>query len=269
MSKDREPLATKGGGFIGVFIQRPILAAVISLLIVIAGLAAMLGVDVRELPDVDQPVVTIRTDYRGAAPETMDAEVTSVIEGAVAQIDGVRSISSSSEFAESRVTAEFSSSVNIDIAATDVKNAISGIRDELPEEVEEPQVIKADPDSSPIMRLSVSATDIEAGGLADLVDDVILPRLQAVEGVAQADAFGVRNRVIRVRIMPVSLAARGFTVQDVTQLVSSAAQSAPSGRLRTASQQLLIRAESPAIEAASARYSCGVGPNTCCWMTSA
>ncbi|WP_428407018.1 efflux RND transporter permease subunit [Hyphococcus sp.] len=247
MSKDRKPSATNnGGGFIGVFIQRPILAAVISLLIVIAGLAATLGVDVRELPDVDQPVVTIRTDYRGAAPETMDAEVTSVIEGAVAQIDGVRMISSSSEFAESRVTAEFSSTVDINIAATDVKNAISGIRDELPVDIEEPQVIKADPDSSPIMRISVSATDMEAGGIADLVDDVILPRLQAVEGVAQADAFGDRNRVIRVRIMPVSLAARGFTVEDVTQLVSSAAQSAPSGRLRTASQQLLIRAESPA-----------------------
>ncbi len=246
MSKDREPSASTSGGFIGVFIQRPILAAVISLLIVIAGLAATLGVDVRELPDVDQPVVTIRTDYRGAAPETMDAEVTSVIEGAVAQIDGVRMISSSSEFAESRVTAEFSSTVDINIAATDVKNAISGIRDELPVDIEEPQVIKADPDSSPIMRISVSATDMEAGGIADLVDDVILPRLQAVEGVAQADAFGDRNRVIRVRIMPVSLAARGFTVEDVTQLVSSAAQSAPSGRLRTASQQLLIRAESPA-----------------------
>ncbi|WP_375202039.1 efflux RND transporter permease subunit [Hyphococcus sp.] len=249
MSTEREPSATSTGtstgGFIGVFIQRPILAAVISLLIVIAGLAAMMGVDVRELPDVDQPVVSIRTDYRGAAPETMDAEVTSVIEGAVAQIDGVRMISSSSEFAESRVTAEFSSTVDINIAATDVKNAISGIRDELPEEIEEPQVIKADPDSSPIMRISVSASNLEAGDLGDLVDDVILPRLQAVEGVAQADAFGVRNRVIRVRIMPVSLAARGFTVEDVSQLVSSAAQSAPSGRLRTASQQLLIRAESP------------------------
>ena len=246
MKKTQAEPTSNAGGFIGVFIQRPILAAVISMLIIIAGLAAMMGVDVRELPDVDQPVVSIRTDYPGATPDTMDAEVTSVIEGAVAQIDGVKMISSSSEFAESRVTAEFSPTVDINIAATDVKNAISGIRNDLPEEVEEPQVIKADPDSSPIMRLSVSASDIEAGGLADLVDDVIVPRLQAVEGVAQADAFGVRNRVIRVRVMPVSLAARGFTIEDVTRLVSSAAQSAPSGRLRTDTQQLLIRAESPA-----------------------
>ena len=135
------------GGFIGVFIQRPILASVISLLIIIAGLAALNGVEVRELPDVDQPVVSIRTDYPGATPETMDAEVTAIIEGAVAQVDGVRSISSSSSFAQSRVTAEFSSSVDINIAATDVKNAVSGIRDELPDDVIEPQVVKADTDS--------------------------------------------------------------------------------------------------------------------------
>ena len=234
------------GGFIGVFIQRPILASVISLLIIIAGLAALNGVEVRELPDVDQPVVSIRTDYPGATPETMDAEVTAIIEGAVAQVDGVRSISSSSSFAQSRVTAEFSSSVDINIAATDVKNAVSGIRDELPDDVIEPQVVKADTDSSPIMRLTVSGDGLEPGALADLVDDVVLPRLQAVEGVAQADAYGVRNRVIRVRIMPVSLAARGFTVEDVARLVSSASQSAPSGRLRNSAQQLLIRAESPA-----------------------
>ncbi len=234
------------GGFIGVFIQRPILAAVLSLLILIAGVAAMNGVEVRELPDVDQPVVSIRAEYPGATPESIDAEVTALLEGALAQVDGVQSISSSSSFARSRITAEFSSSVDINIAATDVKNAVSAIIDELPEDVREPQVVKADTDSSPIIRLSISAEGMDPGDLADLVDDVIVPRLQGVEGVAQADAYGVKNRVLRVRVMPVSLAARGLTVEDVTRVVQSATQSAPSGRLRNASQQLLIRAESSA-----------------------
>lgn len=234
------------GGFIGVFIQRPILASVISLIVILAGLAAMLGIEVRELPDVDQPVVSIRADYPGATPDSMDAEVTSIIESAVAQVDGVRAISSSSTFARSTVTAEFSSSVDIDIAATDVQNAVSSIRRDLPEQIEAPTVIKADADASPIMRISVWARDMDPGDLADLVDDVILPRLQAVEGVAQADDYGARNRVIRVRIMPVSLAARGYSVDDVARLVGTAAQSAPSGRLRNETQQLLIRAEAPA-----------------------
>ncbi|MFC2950997.1 efflux RND transporter permease subunit [Marinicaulis aureus] len=240
------PDKTASGGFVGIFIQRPILATVVSLLIMIAGLAALNGVEVRELPDVDQPVVSIRTSYPGASPESIDAEVTAILEGAVAQVDGVRAISSSSSFAQSRITAEFSSSVDINVAATDVKNAVSAITDELPEDVEEPQVIKADTDASPVMRISVSADGMDPGDLADLVDDVILPRLQGVEGVAQADAYGVKNRVIRVRVMPVSLAARGFTIEDVTRVVRGAAQSAPSGRLRNSSQQLLIRAESSA-----------------------
>lgn len=231
------------GGIIGVFIRRPILAAVLSLLIILAGLAAMNAIEVRELPEVDQPVISIRTTYPGAAPESMDAEVTAVLESAVAQVDGVLSISSSSSFAQSRITVEFSNSTNIDIAATDIKNTISAIARDLPENIEDPQVRKADTDASPIMRLSVAAEKMDAGDLANLVDGVILPRLQAVEGVAQADDYGVRKRVIRVRLIPTSLAARGFTVNDINRLLATAAQNAPSGRLRNESQQILIRAE--------------------------
>lgn len=246
MANQASSATSSNAGFIGIFIQRPILASVISLLIIIAGLAALNGVEVRELPDVDRPVVSVRTTYLGATPESIDAEVTAILEGAIAQVDGVQSISSSSSFARSDITAEFSSSVDINIAATDVKNAVSAVTRELPDGVEEPNVIKADTDSSPIMRLSVSAEGMDPGDLADLVDDVILPRLQAVEGVAQADDYGVKNRLIRVRVMPVSLAARGFTVEDVSRLVASSTLSAPSGRLRNEVQQLLIRAESAA-----------------------
>lgn len=246
MTPTQAPGTDSGSGFIGAFIQRPILAAVISLLIVIAGLAALSGVEVRELPEVDRPVVSITTSYPGATPEAIDAEVTAIIESAVAQVDGVQTISSSSSYERSNVTAEFSSNANIDIAATDIKNAVSGIGRELPDDILEPIVRKADSDASPIMRLSVSAAGFDPGSLARLVDDVILPRLQAVEGVAQADDYGVRNRVIRVRVIPVSLAARGFSVEDVSQLVSTAVQNTPSGRLQNDAQQLLIRAEAPA-----------------------
>ena len=239
-------LSGDGGGFVGAFIRRPILAAVLSLLIVIAGLAALFGVEVRELPDVDRPVVSIDTSYPGATPETVDAEVTAIIEGAVAQVDGVLNISSSSSFGDSDVTVEFSSNVDIDIVGTDVQNAISSIIDELPEEIELPRVRKADSNGSPIMRLSVAAPGMDPGDLARLVDDVILPRLQAVEGVAQADDYGVRNKLIRIRVLPVSLAARGYTVEDVARLAATAAQSTPSGRLRNGTQQILIRAEAPA-----------------------
>ncbi len=215
-------------------------------MIVLAGLAALSGVEVRELPDVDNPVVTVDTRYPGATPEAVDAEITSIIEGAVSLVDGVKTITSSSSRERSRVVAEFSQSVDINLAATDVKNAVSGVTGDLPEDVEEPQVVKADNDSSPIMRIAVAATAMDQGVLADLIEDVIAPRLQAVDGVAQVDLYGDRRRVIRVRIMQDSLAARGLTVADVASLVAGASQSAPAGRLRNATQEILIRAETPA-----------------------
>lgn len=233
-------------GLISAFVKRPILAAVMSLLIVIAGVSALTGVEVRELPDVDNPVVTIETRYPGATPESIDSEVTSVIEGAVAQVDGVIAISSSSSRDQSRVVAEFLPKVDIDIAATDVKNAVSRIVGRLPDDVEEPTVVKADNDSSPIMRLAVSSAEMPPADLADLVEDVIAPRLQAVGGVAQVQVYGDRKRAIRVRIMADSLVARGFSVDDVARLVASASLTASAGRLQTASQEILIRADTPA-----------------------
>ncbi|HBK92396.1 MAG TPA: multidrug transporter AcrB, partial [Parvularcula sp.] len=243
---EKPDIAAPAGGFVAALIKRPILAIVVNLLIVLAGFAALNGVEVRELPDVDNPVVTVDTRYPGATPEAVDAEVTSIIEGAVALVDGVTSISSSSSRERSRVVAEFSQSVDINIAATDVKNAVSGVTGRLPEDVEEPQVVKADNDSSPIMRLTVSANAMDPGELADLVEDVVAPRIQSVDGVAQVDVYGDRRRVIRVRIMQDSLAARGLTVADVASLVQGASASAPAGRIRNATQEILIRAETPA-----------------------
>jgi HAE1 family hydrophobic/amphiphilic exporter-1 len=234
------------GGFIASLIKRPILSMVINMIIVLAGLAALFGVEVRELPDVDNPVVTIDTRYPGATAEAIDAEVTSIIENAVSQVDGIASISSSSSRERSRVVAEFSPSVDINVAATDVKNAVSTVTGRLPEDVDEPTVVKADNDSQPIMRLAISSADMAPADLADLVEDVIAPRIQAVEGVAQAQVYGQKRRAVRVRIMPASLAARGLSVEDLARTVAAASQSAPAGRLRNASQEIVIRAETPA-----------------------
>ncbi|MEO1014218.1 MAG: efflux RND transporter permease subunit [Pseudomonadota bacterium] len=250
MTGQRDPAhgdgSALGGGLIEAFVRRPVLSGVLSLLIGIAGLAALLGVEVRELPDVDQPVVTIRTEYPGAAPDVIDAEITSTLESAVAQVDGITSISSSSSYQRSNVTIEFGSDVDINVAATDIQNAVAGELRDLPEDVEPPEVVKADNDAQPIMRLYVSAEGYDDARLADLIDDVILPRVQAVTGVAEAYSYGTRQRVIRVRILPAALAARQLSVSDVVALLRTAGQSAPSGRLRGRDQDLLIRSEAQA-----------------------
>ena len=183
-----------------------------------------------------------------AAPETIDAEVTAIIENAVAQIDGVTSISSSSNYQSSQVTAEFSPRIDINIAATDVKNAVNNVRGRLPEALEDPTVSKSSGDAgSAVMRIVATAPSMSQGELGELIERIVMPRLQAVEGVASVDNYGVRKRTIRVRMSPVEMAARGLTVEDVIRVVRTANVSAPSGTLRSGNQDLLLRAEAPAI----------------------
>ena len=152
----REPDLTQSGT--ALFVRRPILAFVLNALIVLAGLAALSGAEVRELPDVDRPVVTVSTDFPGAAPETVDREITGVIEQAAGRVAGVKSISSSSRFGSSRVTVEFRDSVDLDVAATDLRDAIGRIAGNLPEGTEDPRIVKADANADPVMRIAVTSS---------------------------------------------------------------------------------------------------------------
>jgi hydrophobe/amphiphile efflux-1 (HAE1) family protein len=234
------------GGWVGIFVRRPILALVLNLLIIIAGVAAYQGIEVRELPDVDRPVVTVRATYAGATPESIDSQITAVIESAVSRVQGVTSISSNSSYGSARVSIEFSSRTNLDNAAMDVRDAVAGVVNQLPKDMEdEPRVIKADADASPIMQMSVSADKLSEGELTDLVNDVIEDKLAAVEGVAAANSYGLRAKTIEVRINQTAMAARGISLADLISAINKAAVTAPSGALENATQQLLVRAEAP------------------------
>ena len=172
---DRSPKAAgqmSGGHGTALFIRRPILAFVLNALIVIAGLAGLMGADVRELPDVDRPVVSVSTSYAGAAPETIDREVTAVIEGAVSRIAGVKSISSTSRFGSSRVTIEFRDDVDLDVAATDLRDAVARVENALPVEADPPRVVKSDADSDAILRIAVTSSRRTADELTTLVRDI-------------------------------------------------------------------------------------------------
>jgi hydrophobe/amphiphile efflux-1 (HAE1) family protein len=234
------------GGWVGVFVRRPIFAAVLNLLIIIAGIAALQGVEVRELPDVDRPVVSVRTSYPGATPESMDAQITAIIESAVSRVQGVTSISSNSSYGSSRVSIEFSSTTNIDNAAMDVRDAVSGIVNRLPQDMDEaPRVVKADEDASPIIRMAVASSKLSEAEITDLVSNIIEDRLAAVEGVAAANSYGLRAKIIEVRVSQVALAARGLSLSELMGAIGKATVTTPSGALENATQQLLVRAEAP------------------------
>ncbi len=243
---DARPMPGDDGGWIGVFIRRPVLTVVLNLLIIVAGYAALQGIEIRELPDVDRPVVTVRATYEGATPQTMDAQITAIIESAVSRVQGVSSISSNSSYGSTRVTIEFSSDTNLEAAAMDVRDAVAGIRRQLPEDMrEEPRVVKADADASPIMRLVIASEKLSESELTDLVNNVIEDRLAAVEGVASATSYGLRARTIEVRINQVALAGRGLALSDLMAAIGKASITGPSGALENPTQQLLVKAEAP------------------------
>lgn len=226
---------------IALFVRRPILAFVFSSLIVIAGLAGLFAVEVRELPNVDRPVVTVTTDFSGAGPESIDREVTSRIEGAVGRVAGVQSISSTSRFGRSRVVAEFSDATDIDVAATDIRDAIGRIRNALPEGVDEPRIIKADSDSDAVMRISVTSRARSVQDLTRLVEELVEDRLISAPGVADLQVFGAREAIFRVDIDMLELAARGLTVADIRNALRNVSFDVPAGTLSNDRQSIQVR----------------------------
>jgi len=224
-------------------VRRPVLAVVINLLIVIAGMAALMGVEVRELPDIDRPVVTVRAFWDGAAPETMDAEVTSVIEGAVARVSGAETIESASEENNARIRVTFSPAVDVIDAANDVREAVASIERQLPEGVEDLTVVKADDDSDPIIRLAVASGRLSAEALTRLAEDDISTELAGIPGVAAVQLFGNRKRVLRVVVDPLRLAAYGLSVDDIASTLRTVDLDVPAGSFKSADQLLLVRAD--------------------------
>ncbi|WP_037470234.1 efflux RND transporter permease subunit [Sinorhizobium fredii] len=229
-------------GFTALFIRRPIFALVVNMLIVVAGLAAWNGIEIRELPQVDQPVISVTTEFEGASPETIDREVTSIIEGAVSRVQGIKGISSSSSFGRSRVTLEFSDTTDIGQAANDIRDALGRVSGRLPDDAEEPRIVKADSDSQPIMRLALTSDTMSMEDMTLLVENEISDRLAAVEGVADVTVYGDQEKIFRIDLNQAKLAGRGVTVANLREALANASYDVPAGSLTSASQDISVRA---------------------------
>ena len=224
-------------------VRRPVLVVVINLLIVIAGLAAVLGVEVRELPDVDRPVVMVRAFFDGASPETMDAEVTSVIEGAVARVSGVKTINAASEENNARIRGEFAPNVDLDVAASDVREAVAAIERDLPEGVEDVTIVKADADRLPVMRLALVSEKLSQESLTRLAEEDLSAELTSIPGVATVELFGDQEQVLRVVVDPIRLASYGLSIDEVANVLSSLSLDVPAGSFKSNDQLLMVRAD--------------------------
>lgn len=243
-------LSSPGSGLPSLSVRRPVLAMVMNLLIVIAGIAAILGVEVRELPNVDRPIITVRVDYPGAAPETMDAEVTRELEGAAARVTGVRSISSASEEGNARMRLYFDPSVDVNDAANDVREAVAEVERRLPDNIENLVVVKANDEADPIIRLAAWSETLDSEQLTKLIEDRVLTTLLSVPGVADVRVFGNQERTLRVVVDPSKLASYGLGIDDLANSLGTASLDVPAGSVETSEQNLLVRADASVVDEA-------------------
>ena len=230
-------------------IRRPVLVIVLNLLIIIAGIGAITGTEIRELPDVDLPRLTVTARLPGAAPETMDMEVTRRLEGAAARVNGVRSIYSSSEEGSSRIVVQFRPGIDIDDVANETREAVAQIERDLPNDVERLSIIKADSDSQPVVSIAISSATLDLETMTQRIDTEIAPLFLNIPGVADVQLQGARDRVARVMLDPLRLTSYDLTTTEVASALRHATFDVPAGSLRNTDQQIIVRADASSISA--------------------
>jgi hydrophobe/amphiphile efflux-1 (HAE1) family protein len=230
-------------------IRRPVLIVVLNLLIIIAGLAAFNAIEVRELPDVDRPIVSVTAHFPGGSPETVDTEVTSKLEGAVARVSGVKSINANSEEGNARVRVEFRPGINLDDAANEIRESVSRVQRELPDTVERLAIIKADNDAQSVVSIAVSSTTLDLESLTERVETDLAPLFLSIPGVADVRLNGDRERVLRVLLDPLRLTSFNLSITDVAAALRQAPFDVPAGSMKSTDQQLIVRADATSISA--------------------
>lgn len=226
-----------------ISIKRPVFATVISLMLIVLGLASLMKLPIREYPAIDPPVVSITTTYRGASAAVVDTQITEIIEAAVAGIEGIKFITSQSRDERSQVTLEFRLSRDVDSAANDVRDKVSRALARMPEQADTPVVAKVDGDARPILWVALVSDQLNGMELTEVARRRFVDRLAIVEGVAQVLVLGERKPAMRIWLDRQALAARGLTVQDVEEAIRRENIELPGGRIESQARELTVRTD--------------------------
>lgn len=222
-------------------IKRPVLATVMSLVILILGGIGFTYLGIRDYPSVDPPIVTVSTSFPGANSDVIETQITEPLESAINGIQGIRSISSSSSDGSSRITVEFNLEVEMETAVNDVRDKVSGAIRRLPADVDPPVVQKADADAQPIYALSLRSDSRSMIDLSNYAEINFKERLQTVPGVSAVGVWGSKKLAIRMKMDPSRLAAYGLTPLDVRNAVTRENVELPSGRIEGDNTELTVR----------------------------
>jgi len=226
-------------------VKRPVFAAVLAILIVVIGLVGFFNLSVREYPDVDPPVVSIGTNYTGAAATVVESRITQLLEQSLSGVEGLQTITSRSRDGESSISLEFAAGTDVDVAANDVRDRVGRVADDLPDEVQPPEVRKVDADASPIMFMVIAKPGWDPIQLSDYVDRNIVDRFSSLDGVARVFIGGEARPAMRVWLQPQRLAAFSLTPADIEVALRTQNVELPAGRLESTDQNVTLRVERP------------------------
>ncbi|WP_371396773.1 efflux RND transporter permease subunit [Fretibacter rubidus] len=224
-----------------ISVKRPVFASVISLVMIIFGIIAFDRLSLREYPDIDAPIVSIDTRYPGASASIVETRITQIIEDRIAGVEGIRFMDSTSTDGRSRISIEFGIDQDIDAAANDIRDRISGVLDNLPEEADPPEVEKADSNDDVIIWLNLASESMTVPELSDYADRYLVDRFSALDGVARVRVGGSRNYALRVWLDRRKMAARNLTVTDIERALRSENIEAPAGSIESDTRSYTMR----------------------------
>jgi multidrug efflux pump len=224
-----------------ISIRRPVFASMVSAALVLFGVIGYSRLAVREYPDVDPPIVSVSTELPGANPQVVESAVTDILEEELSTVQGLRTLSSSSQEGVSNITLEFTLDRDVEAAAQDVRDKVARVRGRLPEDVREPVVAKEEADANPFFWLALSGENYDLLQLSDIGDRLVKQRLQTLPGVGSARIYGERRFSMRVWLSASELAARGLTVQDVQQAIRTRNVEVPAGRIESERREFTVR----------------------------
>lgn len=224
-----------------ISIRRPVLAIVMSIVIILFGVIGFLYLGVREYPAVDPPIITVATSYTGANADIVESQITEPLEESINGIAGIKSITSVSREGVSSITVEFNLEIPLEDAANDVRDRVSRARRSLPPEVDSPVVSKADANSSPIVFLSIRSDTRNPLELTEIANNVFKERLQTIPGVSDVQIWGSKRYSMRLWMDPAKLSAYQLTPGDIRQALERENVELPSGRIEGNTTELTVR----------------------------
>ncbi len=224
-----------------ISINRPVLATVFAIVILLFGIVGFTFLGIREFPSVDPAIISVNTSYPGANSDVIETQITEPLEQSINGIPGVRTLTSVSSQGSSRITVEFELTVDLETAANDVRDKVSQAQRRLPQDCDPPTVTKADADANPILFLTIESNKRSLLQLSEIADLTLKEQLQTVSGVSAINIFGEKRYSMRLWIDPVKLAGYGLTPMDVRSAISRENVELPSGSIEGTNTQLTIR----------------------------